>query len=110
MKLIRRLLRNVLGYDEELIALSRDIATLRKLIKDRTDISYDISYTERDASYAIMVGRYKDRDFVQTVSLGPTDFKHVVEWFRNLERFASVRRVDAPPMFKSVVKRESGGY
>lgn len=109
MKWLRKWLRKVLGYDSELRALRTEIMALRGLIKDRTEISFDISHTTRDVSYAIMVGRYRDRDFVQTFSLGPSDFRQVIDWFRSLERHAAIRVVDAPPVFKSVFKRESGG-
>lgn len=106
MKWLRKLLRKWVGYDEELDALHSQLAGLRRLVKERTEVSFDIAHSEGDVSCAIMVGRYRDRDFVQTFNLNHADFKNVVDWTRDLQRSARVRRVDAPPVFKSVFERE----
>jgi hypothetical protein len=104
-------LRKFLGIDQEFYSThmelkrqQREIAELRRIIRDRTDVSADIHF--RNASYIIAVGTFRGRDYVQVFRMGDGDFKFVVEQLRGMNRHAKIRFIDAPPEFRAVIDRE----
>lgn len=89
-----------------LAAARQEIAAVDKLIRDRTTLHADISMTGRDPSFVILVGRYRNRDYVQTFYLPDEDFgglvAQCVHMSRKLGRWG---RLDAPPMFTAAFER-----
>jgi hypothetical protein len=75
-----------------------------KTIRDRTEIS--VSWHGRDPrNFVVLVGRYKNTDYVEIIPLGTADFESVV---RNAERELRRTRfgfLDAPPGFKAVLAK-----
>lgn len=78
--------------------------SLEKLIRDRTTIAADIGPGPRSENYAIVIGRYRGADYVQTFTLDADSLCGMIDQLRRLEHdmCGTVRRVDAPPIFRSV--------
>jgi hypothetical protein len=78
--------------------------TLEKLVRDRTDISVDIGF--KDASYVVVTGRYRNRDYVETFQLGNKELSVLIEELKRMERYGTISHMDAPPQFRAVIDRE----
>lgn len=110
-KWLKKLKVIVAGYDIDLRITRADIQRaharieeLEKLVRDRTNIAVDVGF--RGASHVIVVGRYKNADYVQTYSLDTPHLTALIGQLRDMERHGSVRRVDAPPQFRAVFERD----
>lgn len=98
-------------YDEDKATLldnvRRELRTVEDLVRDRTTLHADISMTGRDPSFVILVGRYRNRDYVQTFYLPEADFHELVgrciHMSRTLGRWG---RLDAPPVFHAAFERK----
>jgi hypothetical protein len=98
------------SYDQkrtiELLRVQREkMVALDKLIKERTNISADIGYL-KGANYVILVGHYKNRDYINVFDLNGKTFAEIVEQFRAMTKHGNVLRVDAPAPFKAVLERD----
>jgi hypothetical protein len=89
----------------DVIALNARIDQLDKLVKDRTDIAVDFGYMW-DSSHVIVLGRYRNRDYVQTYRLDHQEFVQLIDRLRAMERHGVVRRLDAPPAVRAVFERD----
>jgi len=101
---MKKLLAIVAGYDAALRGAHTRINALEKLVRDRTNISVDVGF--RTASHVIVVGRYRNADYVQTFALDTPDLNVLIDRLREMERYGTVQRVDAPPLFRAVFNRE----
>ena len=95
----------VKSYVTDMRALRRRMDELDKLIRERTDIAVDVRF--REPNYVIVVGRYKNADYIQTYSVRSNDLGYLIDMLKNMERHAQVRIVDAPPGMKAVVRSGS---
>lgn len=91
-------------YDDDRARLRSEIRAGVDLIQDRTTLHADISPSKHDPSFVILVGRYRDRDYVQTFSLRSDDFQELAESCRALSREGRWGRIDAPPVFRAVIE------
>jgi hypothetical protein len=98
---LKNLWRIAGSYDSDLDGTYNSIAFLAKTLKDRTDVGVDMGCDDRN--YAIVVGRYKDVDYIQTFELRRREFTDAVDLLREMKKYGNVRTVDAPPMFRAVV-------
>jgi hypothetical protein len=89
----------------DVIALNARIDQLDKLVKDRTDIAVDVGRMGRK-NHVIVIGRYKNVDYVQTYELGDMEFLGLIDSLRYIERHGVVRRLDAPPVVRAVFERD----
>lgn len=102
-------------YDEDKIVMLDRIrsADLRirdgvQIIKDRTTINADISPSMRDPSQIITIGRYNGRDYVQVFSIHDDDFRGLIQHLREMERYGTVSKIDAPYGFEYVIEQDFG--
>lgn len=94
--------------------LSADMARLKSevnqavgVIRERTEISVDHAMTHRGMCYVFVSGRYKGGDYVQLYSLRVDDFKELIEILRQMQKHATLKRVDRDPMrYSGFIKRE----
>lgn len=89
--------------ERNLTALHARANHLDKLVKDRTDLAVDVNFNE--PNYVIVIGRYQKVDYIQTYSLGNTDFSQLVDHLKGMRKHGQIRRVDAPPQFRAVFER-----
>ena len=104
-------------YDQDMeyaharISHAKDVANESvQIIKERTTINADISPSARDPSQIITIGRYKGRDYVQVFSIHGDDFEGLIHRLRDMERYGTVRRIDAPYGFEMVLDQELGHH
>lgn len=101
---IKKLKRIVAGYDENLRCAHARILELEQLVKDRTNIAVDVGF--RSANHVIVIGRYKNADYVQTYQIDTPEMSGLIDQLREMQKYGEVRRVDAPPSFRAVFKRD----
>ena len=79
-----------------------------KTIKDRTELHVDVSPTcKGDPHQIVLIGRYRNRDYVQTFSVHPEDFRGLVERCIEMQRYAHRGRIDAVPEMRAIINEES---
>jgi hypothetical protein len=105
MHWLRKLLAIVRKYDNDYAQLQQRLQSVENLIRERTDIHADIGFNARD-NFAIVVGRYKDRDYIQVHALPSDTFQILVEMLRKEQKHARLRIVDAPPAFSACIKND----
>jgi len=105
LKWIRKLLKIVREYDIRVEQQKALMVELEALVRNRTNIGADVGYF-KDANHVIVVGRYKNADYVQTYSIHTEDMSSMIDTLRQMERHGAVKRLDAPPIFKAVFERE----
>lgn len=108
LKWLKKLKTIVAGYDADLRNAHTRIAELETLVKDRTNIAVDVGF--KSASHVIVVGRYRNADYVQTYALDTPDIAGLIDQLRQMERHGQVKRIDAPPMFRAVFERDVHGF
>lgn len=86
--------------------LKSGLSSLDARLAEMTDIGIDVSYRGRDPNHIIIVGRYKNQDFVQTFTIDGDDINYFVNLLKEMERHARVRRVDAPPQMRAAFIRD----
>lgn len=106
IKWFRKLRRIVRNYDQEWQFLENRCRSAEEVIRERTDINADVAFHARGTSQIIMMGRYKNRDFIQIYSLRDVDFEGMVHRLRELERYGEIRKVDAPMGMRAVFESE----
>ena len=106
-----RILWQIAGtYEADQAKLRADalanIRSVEALIRDRTTLHADISPTKHDPSFVILVGRYRNRDYVQTFYLPQEDFSGMVEQCARMSRqLGRWGRTDAPPIFQAAMRQ-----
>lgn len=105
LKWFKKLKAIVRNYDTDRRTVDSRITELEKLIKDRTNIAVDANFN--DASHVIVIGRYKNADYVQTFKIDASSLGGLIEQLRAHERHGSVKRVDVPPQFRAVIGRDA---
>jgi len=103
-KKLRLIWNNLLGFQSQLYMLHRRVDELERLVRARTDVAVDAHY--HDTSYIVVMGRYKNRDYVQTFHVPGGDFEALVERLKEMTKFGIVRKVDCPPLMRAVFERE----
>ena len=83
-------------------AQAERIATLERVIRERTDLHVDVQY--KGFSRVIVVGRFRGADYVEVYSLHERDMEHMIRQLREMEKFGTIRHVDAPFQMHAVVK------
>lgn len=108
LKWLKKLIAIVAGYDADIRNAHARIADLERLVRDRTNIAVDVGF--KSASHVIVVGRYKNADYVQTYTLDTPDLASLIGQLKQMERCGVVRRLDGPPMVRAVFEREFDGF
>lgn len=93
------------SQDAQLRTLRARVAGLENELRKRTEIAVDVGFP---GCYAIVVGRLGGRTFIQTYSVEGQSFRGLVDQLKEMERYAHVARVDAPPSFRGVFEQEFG--
>lgn len=107
VKWIRRLREIVANYSADQEVAASRVAALEQVLRDRTEVSADVSLNGRDSNTVIVAGRYRNNDYVNIFTIRGEDFSGLIERLRELERYGAVRRLDAPLLFRATWKRES---
>ena len=90
-----KLISEIASIKSRAIANERSIADAVSFIKKATTVSADISPMARDPSMVIVVGRYRNSDYVKVFEVGG-DFSRLVDQLRDMERHCGRGRYDKP--------------
>ena len=97
---------------EHIISLLRQTRDNELMITERTTVHADVHF-KSGLDNIIVVGRYRNHDYVRCFEVESKDFHEFVEIFRRIEPRGRVGRIDVPfPSFTGVVERlkhERGG-
>ena len=103
-KKLKLIWTSLLGFQSQVYMLHRRVDELERLVRERTDMVVDAHF--HDTSYIVVMGRYKNRDYVQTFYVPGGDFESLVERLKEMTKFGIVRKVDCPPLMRAVFERE----
>ena len=92
------------SYERDIKNANSRITELENLVRDRTNIAVDVGF--KSANHVIVVGRYKNADYVQSYTLETPDLNALIDQLRQMERHGAVKRIDAPPQFRAVFERD----
>lgn len=102
-----RRLSIVLQWLSNLFYVVRNFKSLERLIGDRTTIDVDI-HTMRGKCTIILIGKYRNVDYIQTYEVRNSDFDYLVKLLRDMTKdYGILRRVDAMPSIRASVIRET---
>ncbi len=114
MKIIQwfqTLFRIVRTYDVQSIEdtarvtrLSKRIMDTEQVIRERTDLHVDVH--NRGKSYAILIGEYRGRDYIKAFHVPHNSIPELIGQMRNLERYATTRRIDCHPFLDVAFEHE----
>lgn len=82
-------------YDSDIRNLERLVSKLDDRIGEHTVVHADIHWKYR-AHQIIVVGQWRDRDYVRVFSMEVRDWDSLVETLHDIERNAKVGRFDVP--------------
>jgi len=96
------------ALSDEMVIAKREVAEGVTLIRDRTELHMDVRSYSRDAAphQIILIGRYMNRDYVQTFNVPAENFRGLIEQCRDMEKYSHMGCVDAAPEMKTIVQRE----
>ena len=90
-----KLISEIASIKSMVAANDRNVADAVSFIKKATTVSADISPMARDPSMVIVVGRYRNNDYVKVFEVGG-DFSRLVDQLRDMERHCGRGRYDKP--------------
>ena len=98
---------DALGRDH--IRVRRQVNDAVQTIKDRTTLHADVSHYRRDShmNQIILIGRYRNRDYIQTYQVQPDDFEGLVRQCIEMQKYAYLSKIDAPYGMKEIIETES---
>ncbi|MFA6199010.1 MAG: hypothetical protein WC679_01225 [Bacteroidales bacterium] len=81
------------------------ISELERYIKERTNISVDMNLRREDYNTIIVIGSYKNKDYIQTYHI--RDLNEFVDYLERLRQYGSLRTIDCPPQMKYIIDHEN---
>lgn len=93
-------------FVEHISQTNKTLTALEERIRVLTTVSADIGLHPKAANWAIVVGRYRNTDYVQTVSLTGPDFAALVEQLRYMRKIGVIQYLDAPPSIRATILRD----
>lgn len=110
-RLLKRMFRNLklmlLEYEDTILNIRANQSSWQNLIRKRTDIHVDVHAMKFPTS-VIVIGQYKNRDYVRVFNLQHRDIKELVDQLQYMEEmdFGKLRRVDAAPDVSAAIHAE----
>ena len=102
----KKLLAPWKSHPERIKYLVDEVRESKLMITERTTVHADI-HLKSGMDNIIVVGRYKNHDYVRCFEVESRDFHELIETLRRIEPRGRVGRIDAPhfPLFSGVVER-----
>ncbi len=102
---IRKLLAPWKSHPGRIDYLLEETRNNKLMITERTTVHAGIHY-KSGMDIIIVVGRYRNHDYVRCFQVESKDFHEFVEIFRRIEPRGRIGRIDVPfPFFSGVVER-----
>ena len=81
--------------------LRKQVTEAEAVIRDRTGAFVDIGFPGHGDSSVILLGSYHGRPYVEVSRMATKDFESFVRQIQEINRHATLHRVDAPQAFKA---------
>jgi len=102
---IQKLLAPWKSHPHRMDRLVKRVQASERMISARTTVHADIHYKSGFDSI-IVVGRYRNHDYVRCFNVESKDFHEFIEIFKRIEPSGRIGRIDVPfPSFSGVVER-----
>jgi hypothetical protein len=102
---IQKLLAPWKSHPNRIDRLVKRVSFNQSLIEFRTTVHADVNF-KSGLDSIIVVGRYRNHDYVRCFQVESKDFHEFVEIFKRIEPRGRVGRIDVPyPSFTGVVER-----
>lgn len=102
---IQKLLAPWKSHSNRIDRLVKRVSLSESLIEFRTTVHADVNY-KSGLDSIIVVGRYRNHDYVRCFQVESKDFHEFIEIFRRIEPRGRVGRIDVPfPSATGVVER-----
>jgi len=82
---------------------NRALEDMQKVIQEQTTINLD--YYPTSDNYIIVMGHYKEREYIETFNVGSKNMNDIIDFIRELQQYGHLRIVDGPPVFKAVLDK-----
>lgn len=86
--------------------LESAVKDLENEIRKRTRIGVDLGATPHHINFAVVVGTFQGRDYVEVVRMEQQAFNGICQQLREMKRHGHVQTIDAPPVMRAVLSRE----
>ena len=103
-KLLFSIVKNHQKVLDRLTYIFNRLVETEKLMKERTEVHADVHVNSE--SHIIVVGRYRNNDFVKTYCIDDETFSDLVRHLNAMTRHAMVRKIDCHPTMKHLIKRD----
>lgn len=97
-------------HEIELDSHRRNIIEAQQLIKDRTEVHADIHTYNPNDSRIIVIGNYKNTDYIEIFPVGNGQFNNIVDELKHQSKYGNIKRVDALPSIKEFIMHDTGEY
>lgn len=111
IKFIKELIfivNNYRRYSEQMLSISEKASASAKnsenYIKNVTTIHADAP-SHYDSGTIIVIGKYKNGDYVQTYKINPDYFNEFIERLKYLKGRGNIGIIDAPPSLKQFITK-----
>jgi pentose-5-phosphate-3-epimerase len=106
IKWVKKLLYIVENFDTCQRIMYKRISNAENFIRERTDVSADVHLTNCNPNQIIVVGRYRNADYVQVFTLADNELKNLIEQLKEMQRYGVVSKIDAPYGMRAVIDKE----
>lgn len=89
--------------DNSMNRLHDQMQILLQMIKEHTSVSADINFS--GGSYIVLVGRYKNNDYIKISPLCGSDFACFAKQLEEMERYHRIDRIDSIPRLRGAFNR-----
>lgn len=103
---LKKVIRVTGNYDRDLKSLNDRCAALEAQLRAVITLNADIAGRPGPENYAVMIGRFRNHDYVRIHPLGHHDFGDMIKHLQGLNRTGRVGRIDAPVHMEAAIKRD----
>ncbi len=99
-----RMKLGIVRIEKKLTQQTSCLVELQKIIKKHTSYNLDVHQVEN--SQVILIGKYRNADFVHCYSIKDNDFSMLIQQCKELEKYSHRNKIDAWPSFKATINNE----
>ena len=92
-------------------SVENDLVYLQNELRHRTEVHLDIHHISKFPTSVIVIGRYRNRDYVKTFNFTHEGMGELLHIMRSLERqYGHIKYVDCPPLFDATIEKYTKEY
>lgn len=116
LKWLKQLREIVANYKDDLGTLRNQVRMVDRrtndaveLIKHHTTVNADVGPSPRYPHTIVVIGQYRNNDYVQIFQIDVDEFQHIVRILRDMRRTHKLGKIDVPIAFKGPFMRDLDG-